>query len=166
MTMQRIGTRRVTAIDVRRGGFSLIELLTTMSIIGILAAVAMPNFRNAVVHARAVEVASDFEVVKVATVSFNADMHAWPPDATLGTVPAELTSYVPEGFSFQGDGYELKFENYTLAGGLPFDASTTQLIAVSVTADDDRLSNAIISLLRSSLVFSVGRTHTVVIDRS
>lgn len=151
---------------MRRGGFSLIELLTTMSIVAILAAIALPNLRNAVVQARAVEVASDFEVVRVATVSFNADMHAWPSDATLGAVPAELTGYLPEGFSFQGDGYELKFENYSLPGGLPGDPSTRQLIAVSATADEDRLSNAIVSLLRSSLVFSVGRTHTVMIDRS
>ena len=151
---------------MRRGGFSLIELLVTMSIIAILAAVAMPNFRNAVVHARAVDVAGDLEVVRVATVSYNAEEHAWPADATLGIVPTELNTLLPELFSFQGDGYELKFENYALSGGLPFDPSTTQLIAVSVTADDDSLSNAIVSLLRSSLVFSVGRTHTVVIDRS
>ena len=112
------------------------------------------------------EVAGDLEVVRVATVSFNADMHAWPADATLGTVPPQLNGYLPEGFSFQGDRYELKFENYSLPAGLPFDPSTRQLIAVSVTADEDELRNAIVELLGASLVFSVGRTPTVMIDRS
>ena len=52
------------------------------------------------------------------------------------------------------------------ATGLPSDPNTTQLIAVSVTVDRDELSNALIELLGSSLIFSVGNTHTVVIDRS
>ena len=138
----------------------------TVSIVGILAGLAIPNLRNMQFRARAVEVAGDLEVVRVATVSFNAEVHAWPADATLGTVPSELNGFLPDGFSFQGDRYELKFENYSLPTGLPFDPSTRQLIAVSVTADDDELSNAIVELLGVSLVFSVGRTHTVVIDRS
>lgn len=164
--MRRIKGRHDKPIDGRRGGFSLIELLVTVSIVGILAGLAIPNLRNMQFRARAVQVAGDIEVVKVATVSFNGDMHAWPADATLGTVPPELTGFLPDGFSFQGDGYELKFENYSLPLGLPFDPSTRQLIAVSVTADDDELSNAIAELLGGTLVFSVGRTHTILIDRS
>ena len=164
--MQRIGGTGVRPIDARRGGFSLIELLVTVSIVGILAGLAIPNLRNMQFRARAVEVAADIEVVKVATVSFNGDMHAWPADATLGTVPPELNGFLPDGFSFQGDRYELKFENYALPLGLPFDPSTRQLIAVSVTADDDELSNAIAELLGGALIFSVGLTHTVLIDRS
>ena len=152
--------------DGRRGGFSLIELLMTVSIVGILAGLAIPNIRNMQFRARAVEVAGDIEVVKLATVSFNGDMHAWPADATLGAVPPELNGFLPDGFSFQGDRYELKFENYALPTGLPFDPSTRQLIGVSVTADDDELSNAIAELLGGAVVFSLGRTHTFLIDRS
>jgi prepilin-type N-terminal cleavage/methylation domain-containing protein len=166
MTMERIGGRTVRPTDGRRGGFSLIELLMTVSIVGILAGLAIPNIRNMQFRARAVEVAGDIEVVKIATVSFNGDMHAWPADAALGTVPPELNGFLPDGFSFQGDRYELKFENYALPTGLPYDPATRQLIAVSVTADDDELSNAIAELLGGAVVFTLGRTHTFLIDRS
>ena len=166
MTMQRIGRGHVARFDARRGGFTLVELLLTVSIIGILTGLALPNLRNMQFRARAVDVAGDLEVVRVATVSFNAEVHAWPADATLGTVPPELNGFLPDGFSFQGDRFELKFEHYALPTGLPGDPSTRQLIAVSVTVDEDELSNAIIALLGTSLVFSVGRTHTVMIDRS
>jgi prepilin-type N-terminal cleavage/methylation domain-containing protein len=157
---------QVTRIDPRRGGFSLVELLMAVSIVGLLAGIAIPNMRTIQFRARAAEVAGDLEVVKVATVNYNADMHAWPADATNGTVPPELTGFLPDGFSFNGNGYDLKFENYALPMGLPGDPATRQLIAISVTAADSQLSDAIVELLGGSLVFSVGTTHTVLIDRS
>ena len=40
------------------------------------------------------------------------------------------------------------------------------LIGVSVIADEDLLGNAIAELLGGAIVFSVGNTHTLVIDRS
>jgi len=164
--MRRFGGARSGPIDARRGGFSLIELLVTVSIVGILAGLAIPNLRSMTFRARAAEVAGDLEVVRIATVSYNGDAHRWPADASQGTVPPELDGYLPEGFSFQGNGYELKYENYSLPGGLPGDPTTTQLIAVSVTVDTDELSSAVVGLLGGSLVFSVGSKHTVVIDRS
>jgi hypothetical protein len=81
-------------------------------------------------------------------------------------VAPELNGYLPDGFSFQGNGFELKYEHFNLPGGLPGDPNTTQLIAVSVTVETEELSNAVVELLGGSLVFSVGSTHTVVIDRS
>ncbi len=157
---------RKPRMDRRRGGFSLIELLMTVSIVGILAGLAIPNLRSMTYRARATEVAGDIEVVRVAALQYNADAARWPDDSPLGTIPAELVEFLPDGFSFQGNGYELKYEEYSLPGGLPGDPQTTQLIAVSVTVELDELSNAVVGLLGGSLVFSVGKKHTSVIDRS
>ena len=164
MIMQRLGTPR--SRDSRRGGFTLIELLMAVSIVGILAGLAIPNLRSMTFRARATEVAGDLEVVRVATVSYNGDAHTWPADAAQGTLPPELANYLPDGFSFQGNGFELKYENFSLPGGLPGDPGTTQLIAVSVTVETQELSNAVVQLLGGTLVFSVGLKHTAVIDRS
>jgi prepilin-type N-terminal cleavage/methylation domain-containing protein len=166
IAMNDSGASEKRRIDRRRGGFSLVELLMAVSIVGILTGLAIPNLRTMQFRARAAEVAGDLDVVRVATVSYNADVHQWPADATAGTVPTELTNYLPANFSFAGNGYELKFENYALPGGLPFDPQTTQIVAVSVAADSEGLSNAIQELLGGSIIASVGTTHTVLIDRS
>lgn len=149
----------------RRGGFSLIELLMAVSIVGILAGLALPNLRNVTWRARATTVAGDIEVVRVATNQFNADRSAWPTEVGQGVIPSDLDEFLPEGFSFQGDGYELDFERLSPVV-VPGDPNTTQLIAVAVVIESEDLSNAVVELLGSSIVYSVGRKHTFIIDRS
>jgi prepilin-type N-terminal cleavage/methylation domain-containing protein len=152
--------------DARRGGFSLVEMLMAVSIVGILAGLAIPNMRNMTFRARATTVAADLEVLRIATLNYNGDQHGWPADAPAGVVPPELNGFLPDGFSFDGNGYQLDFENLSFPTGLPGDPTTTQLIAANVTSADDRLHNAIGELLGGNIVASVGTTHTVVIDRS
>ena len=151
--------------DQRRGGFSLIELLMAVSIVGILAGLAIPNLRNMTWRARATEVAGDIEVVRVSTNQYNADAFAWPAEVGQGVVPPELNGFLPDGFSFVGNGYELDFERLSPVV-VPGDPNTTQLIAVAVVIDTDELSNAVVELLGGSILYSVGRKHTFIIDRS
>jgi prepilin-type N-terminal cleavage/methylation domain-containing protein len=149
-----------------RGGFTLVELLVTVSIVGILAGLAIPNLRNMTFRARATSVAGDLEVIRVATLNFNANAHTWPTETASGVVPPELVGFLPEGFSFTGTGYTLDFENVPVPLGLPGAPNVRLLIGASVTATDDRLSNGVIELLGGTIVFSVGNTHTVLIDAS
>ena len=55
---------------------------------------------------------------------------------------------------------------WSLPSGLPGDPSTRTLIGVSVTTVDAQLGNAVAEFLGAAIVFSVGNTHTIVIDRS
>jgi len=164
--MTPFSSARSVSRDTRRAGFSLIELLMAVSIVGILAGLAIPNMRNMTFRARATSVAADLEVLRVAALNFNANQHTWPAERGSGVVPPELVGFLPEGFTFDRNGYQLDYENLPFPGGLPGDPTTTQLIGASVTATDDRLSNAIVELLGGTIVASVGNTHTVVIDRS
>jgi prepilin-type N-terminal cleavage/methylation domain-containing protein len=149
----------------RRAGFSLIELLMAMSIVGILAGLALPNLRSMTFRARATEVAADVDAVSVATVQYNADSQfTWPAEVGQGTIPAGLAPYLPDGFSFQGNGYVMDYD-YLSPVVVPGDPSTDQLIAVSVVVDTDELSNAVLELLSGTIVFSVGRRHTILIAR-
>jgi hypothetical protein len=102
----------------------------------------------------------------VATLSYNGDLNGWPSEVGPGIVPPGLSDFLPEGFSFDGNGYQIDYENLSFPGGLPGDPTTTQLIGAAVTSTDDRLSNALVELLGGNIVASVGNTHTVVIDRS
>ena len=150
----------------RRGGFTLAEILVVTAIVGILAGLAIPNLRTVLLRARAAELAGDMEVVRVATLSYNAERLTWPAETSVGTVPLDLAGFLPEGFSFSRDGYELDYENWDVPGGLPGDPNTTRLIGVSVVVPDQQLGDALAELLGNALVMSVGGTHTIVIDRS
>lgn len=162
----RATRRACPAPDARRGGFTLIELLVTAAIIGILAGLAIPNMKTILLRARATEMAGDMDVVRVATQNYQADFHSWPAEVGPGDVPPELTEYLPPAYSFDRDGYELDFENWSLPGGLPGDPGTHTLIGVSVVVEDPMMGNALVELLGKAIVFSVGNAHTVLIDRS
>ena len=60
-------------------GFTLIELLIVVAIIGILAAIAVPNFMNARVRAQISRVVSDERAVVEAYQLYNLDQGKWPP---------------------------------------------------------------------------------------
>ena len=152
--------------DERRGGFTLVELMVVAAIVGILAGLAIPNLRTILLRARATELAGDMEVVRTAALSFNGDHHTWPAETGAGAIPSGLEDYLPDNYSFQRNGYQMDFENWSLPGGLPGDPSTHTLIGVSVVVQDETLGNALIEFLGSAIIFSVGNTHTVVIDRS
>ena len=157
--------RRTQRRDSRRAGFTLIEVMIAAAIVGILAGFALPNLQMMILRARSADIAADMEVVRVAVLQHQADEFSWPPEAALGQIPTGLDAYLPDGFSFQGEGFELDFESWSLPSGLPGDPNTTTLIGVSVNAEHP-LIDAIREFLGDAVVFYVSHTATIVIDRS
>lgn len=63
----------------RRNSFTLIELLIVVAIIGILAAIAVPNFLNAHTRAKVSRVVMEERAVRDAYLQYHLDRNAWPP---------------------------------------------------------------------------------------
>ena len=63
----------------RRWAFTLIELLIVVAIIGILAAIAVPNFLNAQVRAKVARAEGDMQALSTALEMYNLDNGAYPP---------------------------------------------------------------------------------------
>jgi len=61
-----------------RFGFTLIELLIVVAIIGILAAIAVPNFLNARTRALVARCYSDMRAISTAFDMYNLDNNAYP----------------------------------------------------------------------------------------
>ena len=61
-----------------KGAFTLVELLIVVAIIAILAAIAVPNFLEAQVRAKASRAASDMRVIATAMETQRIDTNAYP----------------------------------------------------------------------------------------
>ena len=64
---------------MKEKGFTLIELLIVVAIIGILAAIAVPNFVNARLKATIAKVYSEQRSVNQAYTLYHMDTNKWPP---------------------------------------------------------------------------------------
>ena len=72
-------------------GFTLIELLIVVAIIGIIAAIAIPNLLNAIQRGKQKRTMSDLRSIGTAVESYQVD-NGYIPSATTGTVASTINT--------------------------------------------------------------------------
>jgi prepilin-type N-terminal cleavage/methylation domain-containing protein len=145
----------------RRPGFTIVELLTVMIVIGLLAAIALLKYIDLRHRARVVAAANDLQSIRLAAYSAMYETGNWPAEAGAGVVPPGLAPYLPRSFTFDKPEYMLDWENFAPPGGGP---SGGMQVGVVVTASDPRLQKSLQQVLGSKMPFlSVGNTLTFVI---
>ena len=105
----------------RAQGFTLIEVLITMTIVAILVNIAIPAYQSLRLRARGAAVVGDINVIETAAFDFFARTGSFPPSA-FGSVPSGMAESLPNGFSFS-DG-ETRLRHRSLRS---FDSLASQL---------------------------------------
>ena len=149
-----------------RRGFSIIEMLVVMAIVGVLARIALPTYHRLRRQAIAAQVVGDFKVVQNAVITYFTDHGTFPPEYGPGQIPTQLAGYLPTNFSFArpGSRYQIDYENWSLPNGLPSFPSTRILLGVSVVTDDTILADKVLGILGSQNAwFTQGSSYTFVL---
>ena len=77
-----------------RPGFTLMEILIVVVILGILAAIVIPSFASATEDTRKAAFAQDLRAFEAGILRYEVDHSAFPLDGGSGTVPVGLEPYV------------------------------------------------------------------------
>ncbi|MCA9755820.1 MAG: type II secretion system protein [Candidatus Eisenbacteria bacterium] len=84
-----------------RGGFTLVELMFVITIIGLLVKFAAPYVQNVRTGADASAVMADLNTIRLAGFDYLVEHGEFPRSGPLGAPPPSLADRLPAGFEFQ-----------------------------------------------------------------
>ena len=146
-------------------GITLVEVLTVVVALGTLVRLAVPDLQAMFLEARTTEVVRDVEILREAAARYRTDRETWPPDGYTALTPPGLDEYLPDGFDFEGPGYRLDWEHWTLPDGLPGRPDTRVLVGVSVITTDRGLGVAVSDRLGTAGGgYTLGDQYTFLFD--
>ena len=87
-------------------GFTLIELLIVVAIIGIIAAIAIPNLLNAIDRGKQKRTMADLRSIGTAVESYAVDNNVYPVAATIATLTTPLVNGAYIKTMPQADGWQ------------------------------------------------------------
>jgi prepilin-type N-terminal cleavage/methylation domain-containing protein len=123
-----------------RGGFTFVEMLIVMIVLGLLASLATLKYIDLKNRALTAQAAADMEAVRLAAYSTWYETGSWPAEAGPGVIPTEMAPYLSKGFTFSRPEYTLDWENFVPPGG---GTSAGMQLGVVITSSNSRMQLAL-----------------------
>jgi prepilin-type N-terminal cleavage/methylation domain-containing protein len=118
------------AINKRRGGFTLVEIMIVVAIIALLAAIAVPGFLRARKRSQASRILNDLRMIDSAVDQYAIETNRKTNDPVA---VADWTNYLKKGSLLYNSGNSLL--------GTPYGPQTVDIIPQVKTADLNVLSD-------------------------
>lgn len=127
------------------GGFTLVEIMIVVVIIGLLAALAVPALQRVRLASRQAAFLNDLRIGKDAFETYALEHGGWPPDGIAG-IPPEMDDYLPparwSGTTPIGGRWDWDFDQYGVRAGLsvrlPFQTDA-EMARIDAKIDDGNL---------------------------
>lgn len=151
----------------RRSGFTFVEILTSMTIVAILAGILIPKTGDFIKRARAAVAVSDIRRVADAVTLYQAgspvDSANMPATTAMGQVPDSLKADLGPTFSFVKPNYSLQYNNWTLNQSVNGQTASRTIIGVTMQTDDARLGQLVMAQL-SFVHFQWGNNYVFIFE--
>lgn len=150
------------SVPSARGGFTLVEIMVVVVIIGLLAAIALPAFQRVKQSAVSKRYLNDARQVRDGAERYALENGSFPPNG-IGGLHASLRGYIPESifnatttplggvwdWDFQQDGFTASISVYQ------FTVSDAQLRDIDRTIDDGDLTTGLFRKMGSKAIFII-----------
>jgi len=127
-------------------GFSMVELLIVVAVIGLIVAIAVPNLVNAIQRARQTRSVADLSAIAKAVSMYQQDQAEYPIQTPLGDadfLKSTLLTYMGSfqatdgwmrSFMYVSDGHEYTILSYGMDGfaSLPYTRGSTNLFNADI----------------------------------
>jgi prepilin-type N-terminal cleavage/methylation domain-containing protein len=85
-------------------GFTLIEILIIIAILGIIAAIIIPNLTSFTITGKLGAANTEASAIKTATIAYYSENNTWPTDSEVDGFSNYLTGTIKATYTFNEDG--------------------------------------------------------------
>lgn len=135
-------------------GFTLVELMVVLVVMGILANIAIPVYHNAKDHAEAASILADFHTIKSAAFDCFSATNEFPRTAGWGRIPREMEDRLPREFDFRHNDCVYRWWRLSLGPGIARRLPYQHILIFQVRGSDPDVLESLKGIYQGRYVFA------------